>query len=490
MNYNFVCKSNHVSVVFGMELSQLMFDPKIQLPSRPRRPWLRAAALALTALTATAQEEPPSRMRLPGTPTLVFLASQLPDAGSHLEAIRRFKTTALRDLKESGVFRLLDPGSAPREEDQGALSFWRGAGANFLVRYASRSLAQGRLVIESECINLETGAVVLKKSFMGEAAATTRMAHRMVDFVVGKVTGTQGAADSTIVVARSTGPGIKEIFGLDRDGRNPRQLTQFGSLTTHPALAPDGRLACVTYRGGPPQIWGQIRPDGPFQRWYPPHGGSGLELSDLIWSPDGSRLCFVQENRKGLADIHVLDPVTGQESQLTPGGRSSRWPSWNPAGTQIAFLLDQGGTPQVYLMAADGGRVQRLTGDPAPKACVAWDAQGDRIAFVAREDGQYVLYTLSPAGTDRQKVASGPEPVESLCWSPDGRWLLLGLKTGTGPRLRLAGLDGKCQDLGDGPGDAQFPQWTLNPVAGSSLAEAKVPPSLPGPAPLGSTLVP
>ncbi len=101
-----------------------------------------------------------------------------------------------------------------------------------------------------------------------------------------------------------------------------------------------------------------------------------------------------------------------------------------------------------------------------------------------------MLYTLSPAGTDRQKVASSPEPVESLCWSPDGRWLLLGLKTGTGPRLRLAGLDGKCQDLGDGPGDAQFPQWTLNPVAGSSLAEAKVPPSLPGPAPLGSTLVP
>jgi TolB protein len=435
-------------------------------------------------MVAQAQDKP--ARRFPGNPTLVFLASQLPDPGTHLDAVRRFSTTALRDLKESGVFRLMDPASAPRDNDPTALSFWRNAGATLLVRVASHSVAQGKLLIESECINLETGAVVLKKSFTGEAAAATRIAHRLADFVVGRVTGTQGVADSTIVCARPAGPGIKEIFGIDRDGRNPRQLTAFGSLTTHPALAPDGKLACVTYKGGPPQIWAQTVPGGPFQRLYPRPGASGLEISDLAWSPDGNRLSFVQENRKGLSDIYVLDLRGNQVAQLTPGGHSSRSASWNPAGTELAFISDQEGTPQVYLMASDGSRVRRLTGDPAPKDCVSWNVQGDRIAYVARGDGGSELYTLAPSGAGRQKVASCAEPVESLCWAPDGRWLVLGLKTRTGSRLRVAGLDGKFQDLADSQGGGQFPQWTQNPRVLAAINPA----NFPGPAPMGPTSVP
>ena len=160
------------------------------------------------------------------------------------------------------MFWLLDPGGAPREEDQGALSFWRGAGANFLVRYASRSLAQGRLVIESECINLETGAVVLKKSFMGEAAATTRMAHRMVDFVVGRVTGTEGGGGfhhrrGPLHRARHQGD-LRPVPGRPQPApahpiRQPH----------HPSgVAPDGRLACVTYRGAARPRSGAKAPPG------------------------------------------------------------------------------------------------------------------------------------------------------------------------------------------------------------------------------------
>jgi TolB protein len=358
------------------------------------------------------------------------------------------------------------------------------------VRFASRSLEKGKLLIEGECINLETGAVVLKKNFMGETAAAGRMAHRLVDFMVGKVTGTSGVADSTIVVARSTGPGIKELFRLDRDGGNPRQITSFGSLTTHPAVAADGKLAFVTYKGGPPQIWGQSQPNGPFQRLYPPPGASGLELSGLAWSPDGGRLCFVQENRKGLSDIHLLDLRSGVEAQLTPGGRSSRGPCWNASGTEIAYLSDQDGTPQVYIMAADGTRARRLTADPAPKDGVAWNAQGDRIGFVARQDGRIGLYTVSPSGADCRKLASSPDPVESLCWSPDGRWLLLGLKARDGSRLCAAGLDGRLQDLDASPGGGQFPQWTQDPIALASLPPAGTSPALPGPAPVGATSLP
>jgi TolB protein len=426
----------------------------------------------------------------PVAPTLVFLTSQLPDPGAQRDAVRRFKAAALQDLKESGAFRLLDPAAAGsgRGGDPGSLSFWRSAGANLAVRFATRSLARGRLLIESECINLETGAVLLQKSFIGEAAAATRIAHRLVDFVVGKVTGTRGVADSTIVCARPAGPGIQEIFGMDRDGRNPRQLTNFGSLTGHPALAPDGRLACVTYKGGPPQIWGQVQPGGPFQRLYPQAGAPGLKISDLAWSPDGGRLAFVQEDRRGLAAIYILDPRTGRADPMTSSGRIRRDPSWNPAGTELAYVSDQDGSPQVYVMAGDGGRARRLTGDPAPKDRVAWSAQGDRIAYVARQEGRFDLVSVTPAGSGSQKIASSAEPVDALCWAPDGRWLLFGLAARDGSRLRVAGPDGRVQDLGDGAVGGTQPQWTQNPRAMAALTTPS-PNPFQNPGPAGRTLV-
>ncbi len=240
--------------------------------------------------------------------------------------------------------------------------------------------------------------------------------------------------------------------------------TAYGSLTLHPAVASDGKLAFVTYKGGPPQIWGQIQPKGPCQLMYPKDGQAGMELSDLAWSPDGQRLGLVQGSRKGLKDILVLDLRSGRVAQLTQAGHTSWSPSWSPDGTAIAYLSDRDGAPQVYLMASDGNQVRRLTTDPAPKVGVTWSAKGDRIAYSARAAGQSELYTLAPDGTGRQRVLSTPEPVDSLCWAPDGRSLLLGSKAGNDSHLRIVALDGTIQALVESADGRQFPQWIQNPA--------------------------
>lgn len=461
--------------------------PFLIRPSRiqsSRRPWATGRAamtalglvLALNAPALRAQAPAPDKPAAGSPaplPTLIFppLAPSAGDARS--DDAKEFHATALRDLKDSGVFRLL---TGPRSSDGQTGKGSRVAGGDLMLRFVSHSVARGKLLVEGECINLATGAVVVKKSFLGQTAVVDRMAHRLVDFLVGKVTGTPGVADSSIVFARATAPGIQEIFGADRDGRNQRQLTAFGSLTTYPSIAADGRLAFVTYKGGPPQIWGQLRPRAPFTLIYPKGSPAGLALSDLAWSPDGQRLCFVQESRKGLSDLQLLDLGSGQVTRLTEPGHTSRRPSWSPDGASLAFLSDRDGSSQVYLMASDGSHVRRLTSDPAPKDSVAWGGQGgqglrgDRIAYSARLDTATGLFTIAPDGSGRQQAATIPGALGALCWAPDGRSLLLGLGHGADARLRIAGLDGQLRDFAGGLEGSQFPQWVQNPAPGTARA--------------------
>jgi TolB protein len=416
-------------------------------------------------------------------PALAYVFPALQGPKALQEETRLFHTTALRDLKGSGAFHLLESGVADPSPSNDA---WRMAGAHFLLRTASRSVGRGRLFVESECINLETNAVLLKKSLVGEARTARRMAHRLVDLLVGKVTGTAGIADSTIVFSRPMAPGIKEIFSVDRDGENLKQLTRFGSLTTHPALSSDGKLAAVTYKGGPPQIWGQTQPNGPFLRMYPRDGSSGLGLSDLAWSPGGKRLAFTQGAPKGGADIYVLDLRSNRASRLTTGGGTNWGPSWNPAGTELAYLSDRGGTGQIFIMDNAGTHDRRVTNDAAPKTCLAWNPLGDRLAYVSNQKGGTTLFTVDLDGSKPRELASSPIEIESIAWAPDGRWLVLGRKGAKEARLLIARLDGTTQEFAGAPGGSQFPQWIRNHLPLAALIAAAPSALHPGSAPAGA----
>ena len=448
--------------------------------------WTTALVLMLqgcNAGAANAPASPPERLSLP---TLVYpLGTPLGSHGLPLE-MQAFRATALQDLANSKEFSLLDPGAAPAGAEEASSAAWKAAGARYLLRIRAKALREGRVQFEGQCVDLATGRVVLKKSLLGGTRAVQRMAHRLVDVLVEKITGTRGVADSTIVFARQTTPGIQEIFSMDRDGGSLRQMTFFGSLSTHPAISGDGKLALVTYKGGPPELWGQTQPQGPGKRLYPESGTPGLGLSDLAWSPDGKRLAFVQADHKGDMDVYVLELQSNRAIRLTQGGHSNTAPCWNPQGTELAYVSDRAGTPQVFLMGSDGSHVRPLTTDAAPKECVAWNASGDRIAYSSRFAGASHLFTSTPGGADRRQVLSSAAAITSLCWAPDGRWLLLGLKQGRESRLRLASLDGSTQDFPGSLGSRACPQWLRKGLQSSSLdsltlADRSALPPEPGP---------
>src|SRR5438552_9639360 len=105
-------------------------------------------------------------------------------------------------------------------------------------------------------------------------------------------------------------------------------------------------------------------------------------ISDLQFSPDGSRLAFVvTEPAKGerrARHIWIYEKQSGAIRQFTFSAKSEFLPRWSPDGKQLAFLSDGDEQQQVYAMLGDGGEASLLTKGKRGVKNFAWSPNGER----------------------------------------------------------------------------------------------------------------
>jgi Tol biopolymer transport system component/serine/threonine protein kinase len=158
-------------------------------------------------------------------------------------------------------------------------------------------------------------------------------------------------------------------------------------------------------------------------------------------------------------------------TQLTSAPGLQGEPALSPDGSQVAFVSDEGGTPHIWLVDADGASTQQLTKGDDPDHDPAWLRDGSAILFTRTRNGRQGIWmvprlgglatllvadaadpAVSPAGPERlafvREVAPSAEsrvfvaPLRSVetavqvttdadglwehrhpAWSPDGRLL-------------------------------------------------------------------
>ncbi len=185
--------------------------------------------------------------------------------------------------------------------------------------------------------------------------------------------------------------GSVDLFAMERDGRNPVDLT----------------------------------------------AGAGDEWLGS-WSPDGMRFAFPSD-RGGARDVWMMDLQTSRIISLTADAANDTEVAWSPDGRWLAFTSDQEGNADIYLMPApeaDGtpgeGKVVNLTDHPATDGGATWSPDGQWIVFVSsRSEGEKRHLWLVPAPGPEGEL-SGVAPVQlttgegnewTPAWSPDGRWI-------------------------------------------------------------------
>ena len=136
------------------------------------------------------------------------------------------------------------------------------------------------------------------------------------------------------------------------------------------------------------------------------------------WSPDGSRIAFIDGPYGG--NLAVLTLAEGTVSTLTSDYAES--PRWSPDGTRIAFVSYRTNFAELYIVGANGSAETRLTNDVGFTGEFAWSPGGAAIAFVRTVDGAPELHVMQADGSSPLRltygvgVRSGSFP----SWSADG----------------------------------------------------------------------
>jgi TolB protein len=136
-------------------------------------------------------------------------------------------------------------------------------------------------------------------------------------------------------------------------------------------------------------------------------------------------------------------------------------PSWGPDGKRIAFVSNQGGSPQIYMMNTDGSGVRRLTFQGNYNQTPDWSPRGDLIAFTARDERRaFDLFTVNVDTGKVTRLTQDQGDNEEPTFSPNGRLIIFSSgRTGTS-RLFVMNSDGSNQlPLPMESGTYSTPDW-------------------------------
>lgn len=296
--------------------------------------------------------------------------------------------------------------------------------------------------------------------------------HRLSDEIVGWTVGGQGIAATRILYRLKSGNGATDgaIWRMDADGANPVRVTRPGPIQVSPAWSPDGsRIAYAEYSDG---AWSAILLSlATGTRQVVPNSRSGA-LPGLAFSPDGVHLAFARSTGRK-TDIFTVD--IGRmccAAQLT----SSRTvlddysPAYSPDGRRITFVSERPGSPQIYVMDADGTNQDGLVPfDIAAKSqsyFPRWSPDGGKIVFSRDLNGgrrQLFTFTLS-SGRVIQQTSQG-ERNDSPSWAPDSRHIVFVSTLYGRDQLFVLDLESGSRRQLPTPGVATYPAWSrvLNP---------------------------
>lgn len=265
----------------------------------------------------------------------------------------------------------------------------------------------------------------------------------------------------TRIVFVSDRSGAKEIWVMNWDGTDQRQLTRYRSITTFPSASPDGRIvAFTTYATGSPAIQMFSLDTG---RKLPFYNQRASMNAFVTFTPDSKRIVFSSTAGGGPAQLYMSNVDGSGLHPITASGAIEVEPKINPkTGADLVDVSGRTGLPQVYHMSLDGTDVQRLSAGTGEATNPSWSPDGDHIAFAwtkGFEPGNYNIFLMDIASQQVTQLTANEGRNENPSWAPDGAHIVYASKRGGRSQIWVMNADGSGKHALTQDGNNEKPFW-------------------------------
>jgi TolB protein len=341
------------------------------------------------------------------------------------------------DLRLSEMFLQLEPKVYENLEQQERgkrkvdLWAWHQIGAQWLIKTEYSILPEGKLSLVFRLYDAVDEKFLLgKRYFVSEIKFLRKVIHRYADELVHQLTGKRGVSETKIAFLSRANSG-SEIYVIDFDGENLKQITNDKTLNLTPSWSPNGRwLVYTSYSQNNPDL---VMVDSLGKKRRTLLRLSGLNAAPS-WSPVDDRLTLVLSKDEN-SEVYTLSNNRTLR-RLTRHFNIDTSPAWSPDGKKIVFTSDRSGrgAPQIYIMDAQHGDkagVKRISFGSSYNDNPAWSPDGDKIAYTARVGRRFQIkiYDLTTKRSTVLTKTSGNN--EQPTWSPDGRFIAYRHKEGS-----------------------------------------------------------
>jgi len=223
-----------------------------------------------------------------------------------------------------------------------------------------------------------------------------------------------------IAFSKSGAQGEWDIWIMDADGSNARQLTANAGWNNIPRVSPDGRYIVFTSeRTGTAHLW-RMDMDGnnPRQLTNSPE--------DYLWhdsdcTPDGRWVVYSRVGADG--GLWKVSIDGGEPVRLNTAHRGYH-PAVSPDGKLLAYHYQDSGRNGMEVMSLDGSApAKRFDIGMGP---IRWTADGQSLLFIKNESGVSNLWSQPISGEPPRQISHfNSELIPSFDLSQDGKQLVL-----------------------------------------------------------------
>ncbi len=239
---------------------------------------------------------------------------------------------------------------------------------------------------ELETYDVNRGTKIVSEKGTLPIGKVRDVAHEVADYIYQTIMGKRSIFQSKILfVSDRTGSRKnpkKELYIMDFDGNNRKQLTFHGGTVISPAISKDRSRV----------------------------------LYSLIRN--------VNEKKKRNINLRMLDLKTGKDTLISQRKGINSGAVFMPNDeNKIVLTLSHSGNAELYIMNLRSGSLKRLTKHYSPDVDPSISVDGTRMAFLSGRPGAAMIYTSYTSGLEKsvKRISFVGQYNATPRFSPDGR---------------------------------------------------------------------